>query len=125
MASLVNVNELKFKPDLSIKQKESLSDFNYDSEHFDYCCALSKETLIDVIDELFGLEIHEIEGEPEFCICENELLEIQEEARKKLTESGVIGDYINEAIRNIAGIDGANLDKVYAETILSRWYISF
>jgi hypothetical protein len=125
MASLVNVDELQFKPDLSAEQKERLSEFNYDSEHFDYFCPLSKETLIDVIDKLFGLEIHEIEGEPEFCICENELLEIQEEARKILTESGVIGDAINEAIRNIAGIDGANLDKVYTETNLSRWYLSF
>ncbi len=51
IASLVNVDELKFKPDPSAEEKEKLSEFKYDSEHFDYFGPLSKETLIDVIDE--------------------------------------------------------------------------
>lgn len=51
IASLVNVDELKFKPDPCAEEKEKLSEFKYDSEHFDYFGPLSKETLIDVIDE--------------------------------------------------------------------------
>jgi len=126
MATIINVEDLTFAPELAEEQKDLLSELDFsDYKETWLTNRLDKDAVINVLFEHFGIDLDEITGDPVFWPTQDEISLIEDAARKRLTEKGTIGDGICDAIYEVTGIDDCNKDSVYSDTGLSSWHLSF
>jgi hypothetical protein len=125
MATLVNVADLEFVPDLTEEQKDRLSEIDFSDYKGTWHVFLDDDALCSVLEKPFGIEIEDIIGDPIFWPTRDEISLIQDEASRILTEDGSIGDGICAAIEEVTGITDCNKDTVYSDTGLSSWSLSF
>lgn len=124
MLKLVNIDDLAFDPELPDDVREALGRLDF-LDHLDGILDLDSDAIIEIVENLYGIELLAVEGDPVFMPSSELLASIKDEVLEELTARGVVGDAISEKIRDVTRVSGDNVDIIYGETGLSRWKIEW
>jgi hypothetical protein len=124
MLKLVNINDLAFDPELPDDVREALGRLDF-LDHLDGILDLDSDAIIEIVENLYGIEPLAVEGDPVFMPSAELVASIKDQVLEELTTRGVIGDAISEKIRDLTRVSGDNIDVIYGDSGLSRWKVEW
>jgi len=124
MLKLVNIDDLAFTPELPDDVCEALESLDF-LDHLDGILDLDCDALIEIVENLYGIELEAVKGDPVFMPSTELIASIKDEVLEDLAARGVIGDAISEKIHDLTRVSGDNIDVIYGASGLSRWKVEW